>query len=435
MRLGADLRLVGTYGAPFSLAVGGQFFTPSGSSDQYTSDNLAHGIVRLAAAGEAGAFVWAANVGYHVRAQQTTVDGNPYGTALVYGAAPACASPTGTCSSVPRSTARPTRVAVRHAFFTTGSTPVEAILGAHYTIGEDWRVGAGAGPGITHDLGSPVFRVLALGRVGPRLSPAPGRGSAAARRGGAASSAPASSAPASSAPAAEARGPRRRRHSDAEDACPDVPGVKTDNPKTNGCPPDRDGDGIPDAEDACPDAPGPHTDDPKTNGCPKAAVVNGQIEISEQVKFATGSAKILHATATSSSNAVAKLMADHPEIKHVRVEGHTDNVGKAADEQEAQPGARRRRSWRGSSSTASPRGVSAPRASAWSGPSTTTPPRPVARTTAASSSTSSDGLARVGESRPRSARLRGRHGRARRVASQEARDSRRPGLPAHRSSR
>jgi outer membrane protein OmpA-like peptidoglycan-associated protein len=105
--------------------------------------------------------------------------------------------------------------------------------------------------------------------------------------------------------------------------------VKTDNPKTNGCPSDRDGDGIPDSEDACPDAPGPHTDDPKTNGCPKAAIVNGQIRISEQVKFATGSAKILH-DSDELLLAVVKVMVDHPEVKHVRIEGHTDNVGKAA---------------------------------------------------------------------------------------------------------
>jgi OOP family OmpA-OmpF porin len=55
---------------------------------------------------------------------------------------------------------------------------------------------------------------------------------------------------------------------DVQDACPDVPGVKSDDPKKNGCPPDRDGDGIIDSEDACPDVPGIHTSDPKTNGCP-----------------------------------------------------------------------------------------------------------------------------------------------------------------------
>ncbi len=56
---------------------------------------------------------------------------------------------------------------------------------------------------------------------------------------------------------------------DDEDACPTVPGRRTDDPKTNGCPrTDRDGDGVFDDEDACPDLKGVRTDDPKTNGCP-----------------------------------------------------------------------------------------------------------------------------------------------------------------------
>jgi OOP family OmpA-OmpF porin len=59
---------------------------------------------------------------------------------------------------------------------------------------------------------------------------------------------------------------------DDEDACPLVPGVRTDDPKTNGCPkappPDRDADGIADAEDACPDVPGVRSADPAKNGCP-----------------------------------------------------------------------------------------------------------------------------------------------------------------------
>ncbi len=55
---------------------------------------------------------------------------------------------------------------------------------------------------------------------------------------------------------------------DDEDACPDVPGVRSLDPKTNGCPSDRDADGVYDKEDACPDVPGVRTSDPKTNGCP-----------------------------------------------------------------------------------------------------------------------------------------------------------------------
>jgi outer membrane protein OmpA-like peptidoglycan-associated protein len=68
--------------------------------------------------------------------------------------------------------------------------------------------------------------------------------------------------------------PRRDRDGDTvfddEDACPDVPGIRTSDPKTNGCPrPDRDGDGVYDDEDACPDKVGIRTSDPKTNGCPR----------------------------------------------------------------------------------------------------------------------------------------------------------------------
>ena len=57
---------------------------------------------------------------------------------------------------------------------------------------------------------------------------------------------------------------------DDADACPDVPGNATSDPKTNGCPPpDRDHDTVLDDEDACPDVPGVRTPDPKTNGCPR----------------------------------------------------------------------------------------------------------------------------------------------------------------------
>jgi OmpA-OmpF porin, OOP family len=118
---------------------------------------------------------------------------------------------------------------------------------------------------------------------------------------------------------------------DSADACPDVAGVATSDPKTNGCPPDldRDKDGIPNDTDACPDEPGPSNPDPKKNGCPQAVVKNNQIVILDQVKFATGSARILPAS-TPILDAVLKVLNDHPEIKEVSIEGHTDNRGKPA---------------------------------------------------------------------------------------------------------
>jgi outer membrane protein OmpA-like peptidoglycan-associated protein len=107
-----------------------------------------------------------------------------------------------------------------------------------------------------------------------------------------------------------------------------VAGVRTDDPKTNGCPSDRDKDGIPDAEDACPDFAGPRSPDPKKNGCPMARVEAGHVKILEQIKFKTDSAEIVDSQAII--DAVRDALAAHPEIKHLRVEGHTDNVGTAA---------------------------------------------------------------------------------------------------------
>ena len=119
---------------------------------------------------------------------------------------------------------------------------------------------------------------------------------------------------------------------DKEDACPDVPGVKTSDPKTNGCPPvnpDRDGDGIPFQADACPDVAGPANPDPTKNGCPLARVEGGQIKITEQVKFAEGSARLLK-DSDGVLNAVLELLNKHPEIAKLKIEGHTDNKGQAA---------------------------------------------------------------------------------------------------------
>ncbi len=112
---------------------------------------------------------------------------------------------------------------------------------------------------------------------------------------------------------------------DTLDACPDVAGVKTDDPKTNGCPSDRDKDGIVDTLDACPDAAGPANANPKMNGCPFVRVESGQVKVLEQIKFKNNSAEII--ASQPIIDAVSKTLSEHPEIKHLRVEGHTDNVG------------------------------------------------------------------------------------------------------------
>jgi OmpA-OmpF porin, OOP family len=120
---------------------------------------------------------------------------------------------------------------------------------------------------------------------------------------------------------------------DKVDACPKEPGVANPDPKKNGCPADkdRDKDGIPNDADACPDEPGPADPDPKRNGCPKAFISQGQIKILDQVKFKVGSAAIEPGKESLEIlEAVEKVLRDHPEVKKVRVEGHTDKTGSAA---------------------------------------------------------------------------------------------------------
>ena len=109
---------------------------------------------------------------------------------------------------------------------------------------------------------------------------------------------------------------------DVDDQCPNEPGT----PENNGCPdPDRDGDGVPDRVDNCPDEPGTV----ENQGCqaPQLVVIGvDQLEILEKVYFKLGSAKLQRRSFALLDNVAAVLNA-HPEIKKIRVEGHTDSSG------------------------------------------------------------------------------------------------------------
>ncbi|AKT37490.1 OmpA family protein [Chondromyces crocatus] len=117
---------------------------------------------------------------------------------------------------------------------------------------------------------------------------------------------------------------------DKVDVCPDIPGVATNDPQTNGCPPDTDGDGIRDDSDACPREKGKPNADPEKHGCPTAVrVTEKEIIILQQVQFDTAKATI-RAVSNELLDEVAGVLADHPEILKIEVQGHTDNRGAAA---------------------------------------------------------------------------------------------------------
>lgn len=118
---------------------------------------------------------------------------------------------------------------------------------------------------------------------------------------------------------------------DQYDKCPDVPEDKDGIDDGDGCPEDdADNDGVADAQDACPKEPGKPSGDPKKNGCPTFIAMEGNvIRILQQVHFQTGSAKILDDSFPMLQE-IANVLKANPNIKHMSVEGHTDNKGDAA---------------------------------------------------------------------------------------------------------
>jgi len=112
---------------------------------------------------------------------------------------------------------------------------------------------------------------------------------------------------------------------DSEDHCPNAAGA----PENGGCP-DTDGDGIPDNEDKCPKEPGPAQQDgcPVTNP-PFVTLQETRLELRVGITFDTGKDTI-RAESYPVLNEVAQVLIAHPEQKHIRVEGHTDNAGSAA---------------------------------------------------------------------------------------------------------
>lgn len=364
LRLGTDVRLYGVYGDLVTLAAGVQVFVPTGSRSAYLSDGSARLRPRVLAAGERGAFVYAAALAFEYRPDERPVPNTDLGSSVLFSVS-AGARLLGRALVVGPEIFGGTTVTGPDAAFGTRNTPVEALLGGHYTS-SSFRVGLGAGPGLTRGLGSPAWRALASfewapadrarvreehsasGLEGVGVCPDGRSVQASIGAGGCLPDRDADTIP------------------DAEDACPDLPGVRSGDARLNGCPPDRDGDGLPDEEDACPDATGVRTTDPKTNGCPVdpdrdhdgianegdacpdvagpanadpqkngcplAFVEGDRIRITDEVQFRTGTA-VLDPSSEDTLMAVKKILTDHESIHHLEVQGHTDSMGNAARNQ------------------------------------------------------------------------------------------------------
>lgn len=242
IRLAADLRLVGTKTDPFTLAFGVRAWLPTGTREQFAGDGSFRVAPQLLAAGDLGILTYGARLALVYRARDEAFGGTELGSEMVGAIGAGLKTADGRFVIGPEVFASSVFTGT-DTFFKTRSTPVEGLLGLHYDVTPDVRVGAGAGTGLTRGYGAPLFRGLLSLEWAPAYEK-----------------------------------PDRDRDTiiDEEDACPDQAGVRDPDPKKNGCPPppppppppDTDGDGILDSEDACPTVAGPRTTNPKTNGCP-----------------------------------------------------------------------------------------------------------------------------------------------------------------------
>ncbi len=301
LRLEGDARLYGEPGQPFTLAAGALLYLPTGSREQYLSDGTVRFTPRVQAAGGLGPFVYAARVGVAVRPHDATFENTGLGTELVFGGA------VGIRLWAKRLVVGPelsgsTVLGSHPGSFAVNNTPVELLVGAHARVFGDFVVGAGIAPGLARGLGEPLVRALASVAWVPRTRPAvpdeillpP----------------PAPPEPAPPAP----------------DDGPVQPQLAPGSPSAG----DRDHDGVPDATDACPDEPGPPSPDPDKDGCPDAFVRKGRIHLRTAIKFLENSAE-LDPSATPTLDAVQHVLATHPAIVHLRIEGHTDDQGSFAN--------------------------------------------------------------------------------------------------------
>jgi len=315
LRIGSDLRLVGEYQSAFSLAVGARVRLPTGSRSAYMSDDSTQLGGRLLAAGDLGWFTYSARFGINGHFDSTTVDDVEVGNELTYGA------------TIGARFAQKKALLgvewyggagiVNDSSFDPRTVPQELLGSFSYRI-HDVLLGAAAGPGLTDAFGTPEVRgLLRLVWFPVPKKPAPPP--------------PPPPAPPEPIPCPPPGDRDGDAIVDSEDACPMDAGIKSDDIRKNGCPPpnpDLDGDGILNEDDACPMGAGKPNPDPTINGCPRVEITAGELKIKERVEFATNSAEI-NKSSHELLDAVAEVLAGHPEIELVDIEGHTDDRGYA----------------------------------------------------------------------------------------------------------
>ena len=196
LRLSADVRLFGTYGSLVTGAVGLSAWLPTGSQSSFTGDGKVRLAPHFSVAGEAGSFAYAARVGFNYHAENGSFAGQSIGNEVFWGASAGVRLVEQKLLVGPELYG--STVVQGGDVFSQRGSPMEVVLGGHYTAPNAVPLRARRGPGPDGGLRH-----------------------------------------------AEAARPRV----DLEWA----PGIEKPKPPPPPPPSDRDGDGILDDDDACPD--------------------------------------------------------------------------------------------------------------------------------------------------------------------------------------
>jgi hypothetical protein len=161
-RIGVDVRLLGEPGTLLRLGAGAQLIFPSGNRADYVSDARYRTMFRLLAAGDAGVFTYAGQLGVHVRPlNDAPVPGSPNGSEFLYGISGGrkFAGPTGWVV-----VAGP-EIFGETAFrsFFSGETGTEALLTGRLEqtgIGRNLRIKLGVGHALEQNFGAAQWRIV-----------------------------------------------------------------------------------------------------------------------------------------------------------------------------------------------------------------------------------------------------------------------------------
>ncbi|MEZ4444577.1 MAG: OmpA family protein [Polyangiaceae bacterium] len=271
LRIGLRGRIFGGYWDPFQIGVGGYLYVPTGGTDSYASDGKFYGQPHLLIGGRAPYFVYSLKAGAFIRGAD-----NPHNFTYGVGVATSLLDDTLMIGPELLGSVNLNSVdLVEGAIERKGTVNTELHLGVQYRLFDVLGLGVAGGPGLSNGVGTPQYRILARLTYDPRPpkeeepKDTDGDGIMDAQ-----DACPKVPGVPSNDPAKHGCPPPPDTDGDGildeVDACPEVKGVPNDDPEKHGCPPpgDRDGDGIVDEQDACPDTPGVGSDDPAKNGCP-----------------------------------------------------------------------------------------------------------------------------------------------------------------------